>query len=138
MFKKLKTRASKPSRGFLQKGQNVVVVEDLISTGNSSLLAVEACCRCKYKRDGRYIYYGFDVAEQNFKNANIDLYTLSNYQNLLNLAVAKVTLLKRRTNLERMERESFYLGYKIKNKFKDEPRKSKVTVQNQRTNYLTY
>jgi hypothetical protein len=41
-----------------------------------------------------------------------DLYTLSNYQNL-NLAVAKVTLLKRRTNLERMERES-YLGYKIK------------------------
>jgi orotate phosphoribosyltransferase len=28
--------------------------------------------------------YGFDVAEQNFKNANIDLYTLSNYQNLLN------------------------------------------------------
>jgi orotate phosphoribosyltransferase len=32
--------------------------------------------------------YGFDVAEQNFKNANIDLYTLSNYQNL-NLAVAK-------------------------------------------------
>jgi orotate phosphoribosyltransferase len=38
--------------------------------------------------------YGFDVAEQNFKNANIDLYTLSNYQNLLNLAVAK-TLLRR-------------------------------------------
>jgi orotate phosphoribosyltransferase len=42
MFQKLKTRASKPSRGVLQKGQNVVVVEDLISTGNSSLLAVEA------------------------------------------------------------------------------------------------
>jgi orotate phosphoribosyltransferase len=52
--------------------------------------------------------YGFDVAEQNFKNANIDLY---NYQNLLNLAVAKVTLLKRRTNLERW---SVTLGYKIK------------------------
>ena len=33
--------------------------------------------------------YGFDVADQNFKNAGIDLYTLSNYQNLLNLAVAK-------------------------------------------------
>jgi hypothetical protein len=45
--------------------------------------------------------YGFDVAEQNFKNANIDLYTLSNYQNLLWL-LPKVTLLKRRTNLERM------------------------------------
>jgi hypothetical protein len=36
----------------------------------------------------------------------------------------KVTLLKR-TNLERMERESFYLGYKIKTNLKDEPRKSK-------------
>jgi orotate phosphoribosyltransferase len=58
--------------------------------------------------------YGFDVAEQNFKNANIDLYTLSNYQNLLNLAVAKSYITERRTNLERMERESFYLGYKIK------------------------
>jgi hypothetical protein len=44
----------------------------------------------------------------------------------------KVTLLKKRTNLERMERESFYLGYKIKKtNLKDEPRKSKVTVQNQ-------
>jgi orotate phosphoribosyltransferase len=33
--------------------------------------------------------YGFDVAQENFKNANVDLFTLSNYQNLLNLAVAK-------------------------------------------------
>jgi orotate phosphoribosyltransferase len=83
MFAKLKTRA-KPSRGVLAKGQNVVVVEDLISTGNSSLLAVEALrCRCKYKGMAAIFTYGFDVAEQNFKNANIDLYTLSNYQNLL-------------------------------------------------------
>jgi hypothetical protein len=71
--------------------------------------------------------YGFD-AEQNFKNANIDLYTLSNYQNLLNLAVAKSYITEKK-NKQRMERESFYLGYKIKNKFKDELRKSKVTVQ---------
>jgi orotate phosphoribosyltransferase len=33
--------------------------------------------------------YGFNVAEENFKNANIDLYTLSNYSNLLDLAVQK-------------------------------------------------
>jgi orotate phosphoribosyltransferase len=33
--------------------------------------------------------YGFDVANKNFKNANVDLYTLSNYENLLPLAVAK-------------------------------------------------
>jgi orotate phosphoribosyltransferase len=64
-----KTRASKPSRGVLAKGQNVVVVEDLISTGNSSCWLLKLTrCRCKYKRDGRYTY-GFDVAEQNFKNA---------------------------------------------------------------------
>jgi orotate phosphoribosyltransferase len=33
--------------------------------------------------------YGFDIAEENFKGATFDLFTLSNYENLLNLAVAK-------------------------------------------------
>jgi orotate phosphoribosyltransferase len=77
--------------GFLQKGQNVVVVEDLISTGNSSLLAVEALrdAGAKVKGMVAIFTYGFDVADVNFKNANLDLFTLSNYQNLLNLAVAK-------------------------------------------------
>jgi orotate phosphoribosyltransferase len=77
--------------GFLQKGQNVVVVEDLISTGNSSLNAVEAlrAAGANIKGMAAIFTYGFDVAEQNFKDAKVDLYTLSNYQNLLNLAVAK-------------------------------------------------
>jgi orotate phosphoribosyltransferase len=77
--------------GFLQKGQNVVVVEDLISTGNSSLLAVQAIkdAGAKVKGMVAIFTYGFDIAEENFKNAKVDLYTLSNYQNLLNLAVAK-------------------------------------------------
>lgn len=77
--------------GFLQKGQNVVVVEDLISTGNSSLLAVEALrnAGANIKGMAAIFTYGFDVAEKNFQDANIDLYTLSNYSNLLNLAVAK-------------------------------------------------
>jgi orotate phosphoribosyltransferase len=77
--------------GFLQKGQNVVVVEDLISTGNSSLLAVQAIkdAGANVKGMVAIFTYGFDIAEENFKNANVDLYTLSNYQNLLNLAVAK-------------------------------------------------
>ncbi|HLP63908.1 orotate phosphoribosyltransferase [Flavobacterium sp.] len=77
--------------GFLQKGQNVVVVEDLISTGNSSLLAVEALKEAGANVKGMVAIfsYGFDVAESNFKNANVELYTLSNYENLLNLAVAK-------------------------------------------------
>ncbi|HMI08008.1 MAG TPA: orotate phosphoribosyltransferase [Flavobacterium sp.] len=77
--------------GFLQKGQNVVVVEDLISTGNSSLLAVEALreAGANVKGMAAIFTYGFDVADENFRKAHLDLYTLSNYQNLLNLAVAK-------------------------------------------------
>jgi len=77
--------------GFLQKGQNVVVVEDLISTGNSSLLAVEALKEAGANVKGMVAIftYGFDVSVDNFKKANVDLYTLSNYDNLLELAVAK-------------------------------------------------
>ena len=77
--------------GYLQKGQNVIVVEDLISTGNSSLLAVEALKEAGANVKGMVAIfsYGFDIASDNFKNANVDLYTLSNYENLLPLAVAK-------------------------------------------------
>ncbi len=77
--------------GFLQKGQNVVIVEDLISTGNSSLLALEAlrAAGANVKGMAAIFTYGFDIAQENFKNANVDLYTLSNYTHLLNLAVAK-------------------------------------------------
>ncbi|KRB55874.1 orotate phosphoribosyltransferase [Flavobacterium sp. Root186] len=77
--------------GFFQKGQNVVVVEDLISTGNSSLLAVEALRNegANIKGMAAIFTYGFNVAEDNFKSANVDLFTLSNYENLLDLAVQK-------------------------------------------------
>ena len=77
--------------GFLQKGQNVVVVEDLISTGNSSLMAVEALREngANVKGMVAIFSYGFQLAEDNFKKANIDLFTLSNYENLLNLALHK-------------------------------------------------
>ena len=77
--------------GFLQKGQNVVVVEDLISTGNSSLLAVEAlkAAGANVKGMVAIFSYGFEVATENFKNANVELHTLSNYEHLLDLAVEK-------------------------------------------------
>ena len=77
--------------GFLQKGQNVVVVEDLISTGNSSLMAVEALKAAGANVKGMIAIftYGFDVAEENFKNAGVTLNTLSNYEHLLDLAVEK-------------------------------------------------
>jgi orotate phosphoribosyltransferase len=77
--------------GYLQKGQNVIVLEDLISTGNSSLLAVEALkeAGANVKGMAAIFSYGFDIATDNFKKANVDLFTLSNYENLLPLAVAK-------------------------------------------------
>ncbi len=77
--------------GFLQKGQNVIVIEDLISTGTSSLLAVEALreAGANIKGMAAIFSYGFDVAENNFKDANVDLFTLSNYENLLPLAIDK-------------------------------------------------
>ncbi|MDI9311346.1 MAG: orotate phosphoribosyltransferase [Limnohabitans sp.] len=77
--------------GFLQKGQNVVVVEDLISTGKSSLLAVEALRNegANVKGMAAIFTYGFPVAEENFKEAKVDLFTLSDYENLLDLAVTK-------------------------------------------------
>jgi orotate phosphoribosyltransferase len=77
--------------GFLQKGQNVVVIEDLISTGNSSLMAVEAlrAAGANVKGMAAIFSYGFDIATENFQKANVDLFTLSNYENLLTLAVAK-------------------------------------------------
>lgn len=77
--------------GFLQKGQNVVVVEDLISTGNSSLMAVKALKEsgANVKGMAAIFSYGFEIAEANFKNAKVDVFTLSNYQSLLNTAVAK-------------------------------------------------
>ena len=69
----------------------MVVVEDLISTGSSSLLAVEALKEAGANVKGMVAIfsYGFDVATDNFKKANVELNTLSNYENLLNLAVAK-------------------------------------------------
>jgi orotate phosphoribosyltransferase len=77
--------------GFLQKGQNVVVIEDLISTGNSSLLAVDALreAGANIKGMAAIFSYGFRIASDNFKKSNVDLFTLSNYENLLSLAVSK-------------------------------------------------
>jgi len=75
--------------GFLEKGQNVVVIEDLISTGKSSLLAVEALKEAGAVVKGMVAIftYEFDVASQNFEEANVDLTTLSNYSHLLEQAV---------------------------------------------------
>lgn len=77
--------------GLLNAGQKVLVVEDLISTGKSSLLAVEALRNSEAEVIGMaaIFSYGFEVAQQNFTENNVKLHTLSNYENLLQLAVKK-------------------------------------------------
>jgi orotate phosphoribosyltransferase len=75
--------------GYLESGQNVVVIEDLISTGNSSLNAVDAIKEAGGVVKGMVAIftYGFDVATANFKEKNVSLTTLSNYDNLLEQAL---------------------------------------------------
>lgn len=75
--------------GDLKPGQKVVVIEDLISTGGSSLKAVEAL-----RNNGAEVLgmlaifsYGFKVAEDNFAEASVKYETLSDYQALLRVAV---------------------------------------------------
>ena len=71
--------------GDLKPGQKVVVIEDLISTGGSSLKAVEAIRKdgCEVLGMMAIFTYGFPVATEQFKAANVELTTLSNYEAVL-------------------------------------------------------
>ena len=75
--------------GHLESGQNVVVIEDLISTGKSSLNAVKALKESGETVKGMVAIfsYGFDLASENFKNSNVYLSTLSDYSHLLEQAM---------------------------------------------------
>jgi orotate phosphoribosyltransferase len=75
--------------GDPQKGQKVVVIEDLISTGSSSLKAVNALreAGCEVLGMAAIFSYGFAKAEQNFIDAHCVLYTLSSYDTLIELAL---------------------------------------------------
>jgi orotate phosphoribosyltransferase len=75
--------------GYIEKGQTVVVVEDLISTGKSSLNAVKALKDAEVNVKGMVAIfsYGFEVAKKNFEDAKIELHTLGNYENLLEQAL---------------------------------------------------
>ena len=75
--------------GQYSKSQKVVVIEDLISTGNSSLMAVDALREQELIVKGMIsiFTYGFDVSYSNFKNKNVELYTLSSYDFLLEQAL---------------------------------------------------
>ena len=74
--------------GEYKKGAKVVVVEDLVSTGGSSLSAVEALreAGCDVLGMVAIFSYGFPAATENFKNAGVTLDTLSNYNAMIELA----------------------------------------------------
>jgi len=75
--------------GVIQSGQSVVVIEDLVSTGTSSLNAVEALKAegCKVIGMTSIFNYGFDQAKDAFKKAKVKLVSLTNYDCLIQQAV---------------------------------------------------
>lgn len=75
--------------GYFEAGQKVVVIEDLISTGGSSLKAIEALRNAGLEVKGliAIFTYGFDVANQNFVKAECPYVTLTNYDIMLNKAL---------------------------------------------------
>ncbi|OYT15613.1 MAG: orotate phosphoribosyltransferase [Bacteroidetes bacterium 4572_77] len=74
--------------GVVESGQRAVVIEDLVSTGGSSLKAIEALRKadCEVKALISIFNYGFDVAKEAFKKANCRMLSLSDYDALLAFA----------------------------------------------------
>lgn len=77
--------------GFYEKGQKAVVIEDLVSTGKSSLQVVEVLRNAGLDVVGMVsiFTYGFDEAAANFKKVNLTLKSLTNYPDLINIAIEK-------------------------------------------------
>lgn len=81
----------KQVEGDIQPGQRVVVVEDLVSTGKSSLQAVQSLrdFGCEVLGMVSIFTYGFDAAKQAFAQANCPYHSLSNYETLIEVAAKK-------------------------------------------------
>ena len=75
--------------GFYEKGQAVVVIEDLVSTGKSSLQVVDVLKEQGLKVIGMVsiFTYGFPVAASAFETAGLEYYSLTNYPVLVKLAI---------------------------------------------------
>ena len=75
--------------GYLEPGKKTVVIEDLISTGNSSLKAVEALRQAEAKVAGMLAIfsYGFQKASDNFRDHHCNITTLSDYNTLIDEAL---------------------------------------------------
>lgn len=77
--------------GVLEAGQKVVVIEDLVSTGKSSLQVVDVLRALNADVIGMcaLFTYGFPAAAEAFEKANVPLYTISNYEALMEVAEEK-------------------------------------------------
>lgn len=77
--------------GHYEAGQKVVIIEDLISTGKSSLQVVEVLRNAGLEVIAMVsiFNYGFTIAEEAFASANVPFKSLSNYQALISIAVEK-------------------------------------------------
>jgi orotate phosphoribosyltransferase len=77
--------------GYYEEGMKVVVIEDLISTGKSSLDVVKVLNRSGLQVDGlvSIFNYGFKAAEEAFKELNIPCFSLTDYSTLIGLAIEK-------------------------------------------------
>jgi orotate phosphoribosyltransferase len=75
--------------GVVKPNQKVVVIEDLISTGGSSLQAVDALRKAGADVLGMLAIftYGFPLAKENFESSKVTLHTLTNYIELLDMAL---------------------------------------------------
>ena len=73
----------------MEPGRKVVVVEDLVSTGGSSLNAVKALREAGVEVTGMVAIfsYGFRVAGEAFRNAGVELRTLTDYRTLIEMAL---------------------------------------------------
>lgn len=77
--------------GFYEKGKRVVVIEDLISTGKSSLQVVDVLRKEELMVEGMVsiFNYNFAIADDAFKNAQVPFQSLTNYNELISLAIDK-------------------------------------------------
>jgi orotate phosphoribosyltransferase len=93
--------------GYVEEGSNVIVVEDLISTGGSSISVVEALreAGCNVVGMVAIFTYGFDVAKKKFEDARCPLYTLSDYNTIIQIAVDNGMVLEKQLDTLREWRQ---------------------------------
>jgi orotate phosphoribosyltransferase len=93
--------------GRITSGQKVVVVEDLVSTGGSSLKAVEALREAGAEVIGMVAIfsYGFQVATDNFHKAGLELITLTDYHTLIQVALESDQITQEQVKMLQLWRE---------------------------------